>query len=573
MGIFKRKSDVWQQYIAYGKATNINVNARAQESLAFLGIDEETLSSVREAAVILAYYKDELVDVFYENIVVVHNFHELIDEHSTVARLKITMEQYVEQFLQADVNKAYIKSRVMIGNVHSRINLPAEKFIIAHHLLTQLMTTILMEKIKEKDQLMRVILAVQKLAAFDQQLIVAVYTEETFKRYLFNMSSILEAVTELETTRELITAMDDMMIESKSVTLATDDVSKSLENTSNQACEVSKSTVGAVRAAEESKLVINDALQNIERVGLVFDEVEVQTKRLNEEIIQTHEVVDVIRAITDQTNLLALNASIEAARAGEHGKGFAVVAAEVRKLSEHTKDQTEKINVNMNTLQQVSERLNEQITTTSTLVDKSVEGAAKANDVLETITETVKGINDCMSQIATMTEEQSQAVMEIANRNAFILDLGMNSQGNARKTGEIIYHLSEQMDTYRLSFLDTNMQFSMKDMMSIVKTDYLLWKWRVYNILLGIKELPPNEIVDAQNCRLSKWYINEAPKEVRATSAFKNLTKTHEQVHQHAQLAIIQFKEERYDEAIESYDTMEKTAEIVMQLLAEISKR
>ena len=67
------------------------------------------------------------------------------------------------------------------------------------------------------------------------------------------------------------------------------------------------------------------------------------TSRLLTRVDNVESIVGDILSISSQTNLLALNASIEAARAGEAGKGFSVVAEEIRKLSEQTKEATNRI--------------------------------------------------------------------------------------------------------------------------------------------------------------------------------------------------------------------------------------
>jgi len=167
---------------------------RMNEQLIFLGISKETLSYVKEASVILVPYKAEIINTFYEAVTSIPSLRQMINDHSSLDRLKKTMSRYLEQFFQAELDDDYVRSRMTVGHVHSRIHLSAEHFISAHHLLVQTMTAILVEKLHQRpDTLMRTMLAVQKLAAFDQQLIVEVYMEEsTLKSFLFDVSDLTQ---------------------------------------------------------------------------------------------------------------------------------------------------------------------------------------------------------------------------------------------------------------------------------------------------------------------------------------------------------------------------------------------
>src|SRR5699024_7061362 len=107
--------------------------------------------------------------------------------------------KYLEQFFSGEIDEQFVQTRVKVGEVHSRINLSANYFIMGHNLIVQYITTILMEKLnKQPDKMISLVLAVQKLAAFDQQLIVDVYYETTFKGFLHEISSMLNSLTELD---------------------------------------------------------------------------------------------------------------------------------------------------------------------------------------------------------------------------------------------------------------------------------------------------------------------------------------------------------------------------------------
>ncbi|MGG4413946.1 protoglobin domain-containing protein [Brevibacillus agri] len=147
MQFFAKKAKPWNEYVKASHATDITeVGERVKERLSFLGVDQDTLAHVKEAATTLYPFKAEIVSKFYQSITNVPHLQKIILDNSSLERLKKTLEVHLEQFLTAEVNHEYVKTRIVIGQVHSRIHLTADHFISAHHLLIQIMTTILMEK-------------------------------------------------------------------------------------------------------------------------------------------------------------------------------------------------------------------------------------------------------------------------------------------------------------------------------------------------------------------------------------------------------------------------------------------
>lgn len=566
----KRPKD-WGAYTQILEEASLQVGNRPTKRLHFLNISEQTLKDVREAGEYVQPHLTKLVDQFYENIGRDPHLKEIVLKHTTFDQLKVTLRKYIESFFQAEVNDAYIQTRVKIGVVHSKVNLSANYFLMGHQLILQFISSILMEKLhKQPDKMMRLILSVQKLMTFDQQLIVDVYYETTFHSFLHEISGMLNEVTGLDVTQHLIEVMDEQIEETHSVTAATEEMSTSIQDVSNHAVRVAEGTEAAVQSAENSRQVIDEALNDIEQVGKVYEVVMEDVNELGKEIDNTHEVIDVIREIADQTNLLALNASIEAARAGEAGKGFAVVATEVRKLSEHTKEQIEKITMNMSKLQEVAKQVTSRIEETGKTVEKSVAESQQAGQELENIIQTMQTINQETTQIAAMSEEQSSTVVDISERNTNMYELSKEVQKLAKETAATIYNLSKKMDRHRLNFIEAGLIYKHEDVVKMAITDHLLWKWRIYNMIMGFETIELEDITSHHQCRLGKWYYGDLPEHVKQLPAYKKLEKPHQDVHNCAKYAVEQFQQEQIDEAKKALERLEKASNEVVSLLNEL---
>ena len=167
-------------------------------------------------------------------------------------------------------------------------------------------------------------------------------------------------------------AAEQATVNVQTVSAAAEELSASVQEITRQVASSSEKTVEASGEAEKTSQTIQSLKDASDTIG---------------------QVVELIKDIAGKTNLLALNATIEAARAGEAGKGFAVVASEVKLLALQTTNATGEIGSQVDSIQLST--------------DTTVDAAAQ-------ITEKINQLNEISAAIASATEEQSAATLEIS---------------------------------------------------------------------------------------------------------------------------------------------------------------
>jgi len=199
-------------------------------------------------------------------------------------------------------------------------------------------------------------------------------------------------------------------------------------------------------AAKEGQKDVQATAENMHRLAAQFDSVESTVHELVNHSANIGKVLEVIRSIADQTNLLALNAAIEAARAGDQGRGFAVVADEVRTLSKRTSESTNEIQEVVEALQKFSQVAANSLTTNREQVDHSVQLSDLAKISLTKIVAELNQLVDANKTIATITNEQQQAVIKVDDNVRKVQQLAVNVEEQARSSTDVSESLKEMAD-------------------------------------------------------------------------------------------------------------------------------
>lgn len=175
-----------------------------------------------------------------------------------------------------------------------------------------------------------------------------------------------------------------------------------------------------------------------------------------------------------------------------------------------------------------------------------------------------------MNEIAGVLEQQREATAEIAQN---VTQISQAAHSIENRANTVIGAVSKSEQLIDRQFTQLEKKHIPDQVLYRAKSDHLLWKKRLAEMLVGLTSLTPDELSDHHSCRLGKWYGTVNDEKLRSDRRFKELLAPHEKVHKCGKAAAAAYASGDREKALEEYNNMEAASADVMSLLDQLIAR
>jgi heme-based aerotactic transducer len=399
-----------QQTMTTVSIINLQKFPELEKQMDLIGLTEEDLRRIKSFQPYVRNGIEEIVSVFYQQVLAVPTLRQIIEERTSIERLKKTLNTYIISMFDGEFNEATIEQKMKLAQMHFKIGLEPKWYMGTFQQIQEVIIHLINKEMPTNELRENTMLTVSKLINFEMQIVLEEYEKENYK---LRQKQYEIVKTELKSKISSI---------SEDLASLTEETSTSIEQVDESTDGIRESIKANVRSVNQIQIDATDGNIMVEKLESQMEFIAQSTNHMVDMIdelkVSSNEIsniINLVKQIAEQTNLLAINASIEAARAGIHGNGFAVVAQEVRKLAEQSKNSVLEIT---KLVQTSTDLTNQAVSTISDMkksvtigLESSIETQTRFNKILHSIEES----NSNIHQVETDVTELVQVIKAIGS--------------------------------------------------------------------------------------------------------------------------------------------------------------
>ncbi|MGC5326870.1 protoglobin domain-containing protein [Brevibacillus sp. SYSU BS000544] len=406
---FGSKQESQKRWIDKAKSEKVTVNiapgSETHLQMKMIQLTEEEIQIAKSIQSLIRTNVDAIVSSFYQSVLEVELLKQIIQRHSTIDKLKVTLQNHVIEMFNGRIDKEFLQRRIRVAERHVHIGLAPKWYMGAFQNLQNTLVDIVHQNITDSEEMIRITKVVTKILNFEQQLVLEAYEKENMRQQEMQYEKVKE-----ELKSKVLSLSEELAALTEQTSASVEQLVANSNEVNHQFRQSALKSKDSQELAYKGQDRLNYLEKRIEEIFTSTQQMEETVIKLNESSNQIRHVIGLVQDIAEQTNLLALNSAIEAARAGEHGRGFSVVAGEVRKLSEQTKHSIKQITELIAQSSKFSEEVVESIKEVQTLVET---GQVESKATKEAFDQIVKSMGSSIADIQNVEEQIGQLVFVI----------------------------------------------------------------------------------------------------------------------------------------------------------------
>src|SRR3954451_20850883 len=173
----KQAHSTWEITKGIGKI-DVRGGSDVEKQLTMIGLTTEDLDIIHSLQPFVKEKLDYITDQFYKNLQREPRLFTIINNNSSVDRLRNTLKQHIFEMFNGVINDEFLAKRRKIAYMHVKIGLPTKWYMAAFQDLLLSIISIIEENLSSKEDCLRAIKSASKILNFEQQLVLEAYEEE-----------------------------------------------------------------------------------------------------------------------------------------------------------------------------------------------------------------------------------------------------------------------------------------------------------------------------------------------------------------------------------------------------------